>query len=199
MVGECPIAAKERGLEGRLHSQWQLSLAHYEQWLLCSLLLEAPLLNVRTVEVPASRYPKSLWYNPCPKPASLLLCPHPALLRPGTEHCMYCISLEPTFSEGRESASLGTWGFIEFVVKSYWVAWAQDAFLINPSDCWSHVFAKNRSRKSTEWFSFSLNLIVPLPLAPNCLMAPALLVMPLLQPLLSEGLDGVPRRPWYRL
>ena len=37
-----------------------------------------------------------------------------------------------TLTEGRESVGLGSWGFIEFALKSYRVVLAKEAFLMNP-------------------------------------------------------------------
>ena len=75
-----------------------------------------------------------------------------------------------TLTEGMESVGLGSWGFIEFALKSYWVVLAEAAFLMNPPDWWSHVFAKNRRGRSTEWSGFLFNLAVLLSSTLTCPM-----------------------------
>lgn len=75
-----------------------------------------------------------------------------------------------TLTEGRESVGLGSWGFIEFALKSYRVVLAKEAFLMNPPDWWSHVFAKNKRGRSTEWSGFLFNLEVLLSSTLTCPM-----------------------------
>lgn len=127
------------GTVGQVTFPMTACIANYEAW------LSPKWEHSGGFQSPGAKSP-FVWI-PAPTPGLSLevWCPF------GTQHYTCCTSVEPTMTEEEKSAGLGAWGFIEFALKSYQVVLAWDTFLINPPDWPSHVIAKHRRRRSTEW------------------------------------------------